>query len=176
LSGACAPPRPLNCTFASATCIRRNCAWHVGIAKTCQERKIQHAPRRGHAPDNVSPTGSSKAVSDVNDRPFRAPDNDGLGGSVGDAGVVEHGEELAPPGVEGAGQAGQLGDVRVSAVDQQPVQQLLRTGPVGGPVEPHMGVPYPRLTTCTRRVAYPKLGALKRRSASHMDQANRVFK
>jgi len=46
--------------------------------------------------------------------------------------VVEGGKQLVPPSVQGAGQPGQLGDVRGGAVGEWPVQQLLRPRPVGG--------------------------------------------
>ena len=48
-----------------------------------------------------------------------------LGGPVGDAAGVEVGEQLGPPGVDGAGQAVELGDVGVGAVHQPPVQPPL---------------------------------------------------
>lgn len=60
---------------------------------------------------------------------------DGFGGPVADAGVVERGEQLTPPGVQGACQAGQLRDMRVGAVHQEAVEELFGPSTVGGPVE-----------------------------------------
>jgi len=75
----------------------------------------------------------AEAVSDALD--FLDDQVDGLGRSVADAGVVEAGDQFIPPGVEGAGQAGQLGDTGVGAMGQQAVEQLLGAGVVRRPVE-----------------------------------------
>ncbi len=55
----------------------------------------------------------AEAVSDALD--LLDHEVDGFGGSVADAGVVEGGEKLVPPGVEDAGQASELGDMGVGA-------------------------------------------------------------
>ena len=56
---------------------------------------------------------------------------DRLGGSVRQTVGVEVGQQLDAPGVDRAGQTGQLGDGRVGAVGQPAVQVGLRAGAVG---------------------------------------------
>ena len=56
----------------------------------------------------------------------------GFGRSVGHTAGVEVGQQLGAPGVDGAGQAVQFGDVGVGAVGQPPVQPLLGVSAVSG--------------------------------------------
>jgi hypothetical protein len=64
--------------------------------------------------------------------PFHLLDQsvDGFGGSVGDAAGVEVGEQLGPPGVQGAGEADEFGDLVLGDVGE-PAQQPA-VGPVPG--------------------------------------------
>ena len=58
-----------------------------------------------------------------------------FGAPVADAAGVEVGEQLTSPGVDGAGEAVQLGDIRVGAVNQPPIQPLLGLGAIGRAVD-----------------------------------------
>lgn len=62
-----------------------------------------------------------------------------LGRAVGHPAGVEVGEQLIPPGVDGAGQAAQLGDLGIGATDE-PVQQ-----PLLGPVAAGLGEEQPQI-------------------------------
>ena len=55
---------------------------------------------------------------------------DRFGGAVGHAAGVEVGQQFWVPGVDGAGQPGEFGDVGVGAVGQPPIQVLLGAFPV----------------------------------------------
>ena len=55
---------------------------------------------------------------------------DRFGRAVGDAGCVEVGQQLGPPGVDGAGRSGQFWDVGAGAIVQPPAERVGSAGPV----------------------------------------------
>ena len=58
----------------------------------------RHRGLRRHAPENASTTSPNTAVSDINDTPGRAPENDRFGRSVADVGAVPSNDLVAPAG------------------------------------------------------------------------------
>src|ERR671912_2972675 len=64
---------------------------------------------------------------------------DGFGGSVGDAAGVEVGQQLVPPGVQGAGEPDQFGDL-VLGDGGEPAQQ-----PPFGPVPGRLSIQKPEV-------------------------------
>jgi hypothetical protein len=60
---------------------------------------------------------------------------DRFGGAVGDAAGIEVGEQLGSPGVEGAGEADQLGDLVLGDVDELAQQMAFGAVAVRAAVE-----------------------------------------
>lgn len=87
----------------------------------------QHRGPQRHAPENASPTDLHSPVSDVDNTPMTAPDNEALGRPVGSAGVVM-GEDLGAPRRERLAKRTNLGDLVGGAADGRLVEQRRGVG------------------------------------------------